>query len=151
MLMPSRPSTLMTTKRSQCSRSPSVSGLSFLRNVFLNFRISLTSMLVIKGWVAAIVPSVRRTFWNSSLLGGKMDARLLTSEGSSRSKHREMLNGQDAIHALKAESPLAIEEVGDVGLLEARLLCQTEAGGDRLPQCAPKEYFGGCPAELGIS
>jgi hypothetical protein len=39
-----------------------------------------------------------------------------------------MLNGQDAVHALKAEATLAIQKIGDVGLLEAGLLCQAEAG-----------------------
>ena len=39
-----------------------------------------------------------------------------------------MLDGENAIHTLKAEATLAIEEVGDMGLLEAGLLGETEAG-----------------------
>jgi len=35
-------------------------------------------MLVINDWVAAMVPSVNSTFSNSSPLGGRMEARLLT-------------------------------------------------------------------------
>src|ERR1017187_5082927 len=49
-----------------------------------------------------------------------------------------MLNGQDPIHALKAEATLAIEEVGDVGLLETRLLCQAEAGEVAFLNALPK-------------
>lgn len=39
-----------------------------------------------------------------------------------------MLNGEDAVHAFEAEAAFAIEEIGDVGLLEPGLLSQTEAG-----------------------
>ena len=39
-----------------------------------------------------------------------------------------MLDGKDFIHAFDAEPTLAIEEIGDVGLLEPSLLGQTEPG-----------------------
>ena len=41
-------------------------------------------------------------------------------------EHGKMLDSEDAVHALDAEAALAIEEVGDVSLLESGLLCQTE-------------------------
>ena len=39
-----------------------------------------------------------------------------------------MLNRQDFVHALEAETALAIEEIGDVGLFESGLLRQAETG-----------------------
>ena len=67
-----------------------------------------------------------------------MEARLLTSEGSSEIEHGKMLDGEDAVHALEAQAALAIEEVGDVSLLETRLLCQTEAGQVAFINALPK-------------
>src|ERR1039458_4470259 len=86
MLMASLASALMSTKRCQLERSPAVSAFSLRRKVFLNLRISLTFMLAMRGSVAAVEASVSRTFSNSSALGGRMEARLLTSAGSSRSR-----------------------------------------------------------------
>ncbi len=40
----------------------------------------------------------------------------------------KMLHGEDLIHALDAEAAFAVEEVGDVGLLESGLLREMEAG-----------------------
>ena len=40
----------------------------------------------------------------------------------------QMLNGKDLVHALEAETTLAIEEIGDVGLFESGLLGKSESG-----------------------
>lgn len=40
----------------------------------------------------------------------------------------EMLDGENAVHAFEAEAALAIQEVGDVSLLETGLLGQAKAG-----------------------
>src|SRR5438876_320418 len=56
------------------------------RKFFLNLMISLTFMRISSGSVAATLPSTIRTFWNSSSPGGGMLARLLISDGSSKSK-----------------------------------------------------------------
>ena len=40
----------------------------------------------------------------------------------------EMLDGENFVHAFEAEAALAIEEVGDVGLLESGLLGEAESG-----------------------
>jgi hypothetical protein len=40
----------------------------------------------------------------------------------------EVLRGEDAVEAFEGEGAFAVEEVGDVGLLEARLLGETAAG-----------------------
>ena len=40
----------------------------------------------------------------------------------------EVLDLEDFVHAFDAESALAVEEVGDVGLLESGLLGETESG-----------------------
>ena len=39
-----------------------------------------------------------------------------------------MLDGKDLVHAFEAQAALPIQEVGDMGLFESGLLCQTEAG-----------------------
>jgi hypothetical protein len=49
-----------------------------------------------------------------------------------------MLNGEDPVHAFEAEAALAIEEVGDVGLLEPGLLGQTEASEIAFVDTLPK-------------
>lgn len=63
------------------------------------------------------------------VIAGRQDGSALVDLGRVKKiQHGKMLNGQNPVHALKAEAALAIEEVGDVGLLESCLLCQTEAG-----------------------
>ena len=86
MLIPSRASIWMATKRSHWSRSLSSAGRNLRRKFFLNLMISLTFMLISSGSVAAMLASTIRTFWNSSSPGGGMLARLLISDGSSKSK-----------------------------------------------------------------
>ena len=83
---------------------------------------------MMSGSVAAMGPSTSRTLSNSSSVGGRMLARLLTSVGSMQVEHREVLHVQHFIHAFDAEAALAVEEVGDVGLLEAGLLRQADSG-----------------------
>jgi hypothetical protein len=51
-----------------------------------------------------------------------------------------MLDGQDPVHALEAQAALAIQEVRDMGLLESRLLCQTEAGQIAFINALPKSF-----------
>ena len=51
-----------------------------------------------------------------------------------------MLNGENAVHTFNAEAALTIEEVGDVSLLEAGLLCQTEAGQVAFLDALPKSF-----------
>src|SRR5579871_3612316 len=84
-LRASRESSLIRTKRCQAERSPWVSDLKLRRKFFLNLKMSRTRSAVMRGWVAE-EGSVSRAFSNSSELGGRMEARLLTSEGSSRSR-----------------------------------------------------------------
>src|SRR5207248_10923794 len=40
--------------------------------------------------------------------------------------HRKILRAQDSVHSLQAERSLAIQKVGNVGLLESGLLRQAE-------------------------
>ncbi len=42
-------------------------------------------------------------------------------------QYRKMLHGQHPVHALEAQAALTIQEIGDMGLLKASLLCQAEA------------------------
>ena len=39
-----------------------------------------------------------------------------------------MLNSQDFVHAFETQAPLAIEEVGNVGLFESGLLGEPQTG-----------------------
>jgi hypothetical protein len=39
-----------------------------------------------------------------------------------------MLDGEDPIHPLQTQAAFAIQEIGDMGLLETGLLSQTKAG-----------------------
>lgn len=48
--------------------------------------------------------------------------------GIEQVEHREALHLQDPVHAFQTEAALAVEKVGDVGLLESGLLGQVEAG-----------------------
>jgi hypothetical protein len=51
-----------------------------------------------------------------------------------------MLDGQNPVHALKAQAALAIQEVGDVSLLESGLLCQPEPGQIAFVDALPKSF-----------
>lgn len=63
------------------------------------------------------------------VIAGRQDGSALVHFGGVEEiEYGKMLNGEDAIHAFETEAALAIEEVGDVGLFEARLLGQAEAG-----------------------
>ena len=53
---------------------------------------------------------------------------LIDLGGVEQVKHGDVLHGQDLVHAFQAEAALAIEEVGDMGLLEAGLLGEVKAG-----------------------
>ena len=41
-------------------------------------------------------------------------------------EHGEVLHAQDFVHALQTQAPLAVEEIGDMGLFEAGLLRQAQ-------------------------
>lgn len=43
-------------------------------------------------------------------------------------EHREVLDVQDLVHTFEAESALAVDEVGNVGLFESGLLGEAESG-----------------------
>lgn len=59
--------------------------------------------------------------------GGKDGGTLVDFGGIEQIEDREMLDGEDFVHAFEAEAALAVEEVGDVGLLESGLLGEVEA------------------------
>ena len=59
---------------------------------------------------------------------GKDGGALIDLGGIEEVEYAEVLDGEDGIHAFEAEAALAVEEVGDVGLLESGLLCQPESG-----------------------
>ena len=58
--------------------------------------------------------------------------------GIEQIENGKVLNGKNAIHAFEAEAALAVQEVGDVGLLETSLLRQTEAGKIAILNAFPK-------------
>ena len=60
---------------------------------------------------------------------GRQDGGALVDLGGiEQIEHGEVLRGEDFVHAFEAEAALAVEEVGDVGLLESGLLGEVEAG-----------------------
>ncbi len=63
------------------------------------------------------------------VLGGRQDAGALVDLGGiDQVEHGEVLDIQDFIHAFEAEAALAVEEVGDVSLLETGLLGEAQSG-----------------------
>lgn len=60
--------------------------------------------------------------------GGQDGSAFVDFGGIEEIENGKVLNGEDAIHAFETEAAFAIEEVGDVSLLEPGLLGQTEAG-----------------------
>ena len=60
---------------------------------------------------------------------GRQDRGALVDFGGiEQVEHGKMLHREDFVHAFEAEAALAVEEVGDVGLLESGLLGEVEAG-----------------------
>ena len=49
-----------------------------------------------------------------------------------------MLNRENPVHTFETEAPLAIKEIGDVGLFKSGLLRQTQAGEIALLDALPK-------------
>ena len=60
--------------------------------------------------------------------GGKDGGTTVDLGGIEEIEDGEMLDRKDFVHALKTEAALAVEEVGNVGLLESGLLGETKAG-----------------------
>lgn len=60
--------------------------------------------------------------------GGDDRGAFIDFGGIEQIEDGEMLNGKDFVHALEAETALAIEEIGDVGLFESGLLGKSESG-----------------------
>lgn len=72
------------------------------------------------------------------IAGGEDGSALVDFGRIQKIEDREMLDGQDAIHTFETEAALAIEEIGDVGLFEPRLLRQTETGEVAFVNALPK-------------
>jgi len=60
--------------------------------------------------------------------GGKNGGALVDLGGIEEVEDGEVLDVEDLVHAFEGESALAVEEVGDVGLLESGLLGEAESG-----------------------
>ena len=62
--------------------------------------------------------------------------------GIEQVEDREVLDGENFVHALEAETAFAIEKIGDMSLFESGLLCESESGEfatiNALPQDFPK-------------
>jgi hypothetical protein len=59
--------------------------------------------------------------------GGDNGGALVDFRGIEQVEDGEMLNGKDFVHALEAETTLAIEEIGDVSLFESGLLSESKS------------------------
>jgi len=63
------------------------------------------------------------------VIAGRQDAGTFVDFlGIQQVEDGEMLNSQDLVHALETQAPLAVKEVGNVGLFESGLLGQAQAG-----------------------
>ena len=60
--------------------------------------------------------------------------------GIEQIEYGKMLDGEDGVHAFEAEAAFAVEEIGDVGLLESGLLGEPESGEFACFDALP-EYF----------
>jgi hypothetical protein len=58
---------------------------------------------------------------------GQDGGALVDFGGIEQVEHGKMLHGKNFVHAFEAEAALAVEEVGDVGLLESGLLGEEQA------------------------
>lgn len=77
------------------------------------------------------------------IVAGRQDGSALVHLGGvEQIENGKMLDGQDPVHALEAQTTLTIQEIGDVSLFKAGLLCQPEAGEvafiNALPKCFPQ-------------
>lgn len=74
------------------------------------------------------------------IVAGWHDAgALIDLAGINQVQHRDSLHGQNAIHGFQAEEALTIEKVGDMGLLEAGLPCQSQGG--KFPAADPLQQL----------
>ena len=60
--------------------------------------------------------------------GGDDGGTFVDLGGIEQVEDGKMLNGKDFVHALEAETALAIEKIGDVSLFESGLLGEAESG-----------------------
>src|ERR1017187_4482820 len=125
ILMASLESTLMRTKRCQAERSPWVSAFSLRRKLFLNLRISLTCMLVLRGSGGGVG---EEDIFKFVAAGRQNGGSLVYLGGIEQVEHGKMLHGEHFVHAFEAQAALPVQEVGDVGLLEFGLLGESKAG-----------------------
>ena len=138
--MPSRPSARMITKRSQSSRSPSISGRSLRRKLFLSFMMSFTFMLMITGWRAATAPSTSEHIVEVVVAGRSDAGALVDFAGIEQIQNGKALDIQHLVHAFDAQAPFAVEEVGNVGLLEAGISGQAQAGQFAFLDALPERF-----------
>ena len=105
----------------------------------------MTCMAVMTSRVAAVEGSVSRTLSNSSSLGDRMEARLLTSEESSKSRMGRCWKERTLFMPSMLRPRLAIEEVGNAGLFKSSLPGETDSGKfcclDAFPQDFTKITF----------
>ena len=69
-----------------------------------------------------------------------MEARLLTSAGSSKIEDGEVLDLEDFVHALEAQTAFAVEEVRDMGLFESSLFGEAESGQFTCIDAVPENF-----------
>lgn len=72
--------------------------------------------------------------------GRKNGGALVHFGGIEEIEHGKMLDLEDLVHALDAESTFAIEEVGDMSLFESRLLSKAEPGQFTCFDAVPEDF-----------
>ena len=126
--MPSRPSARIITKRSQSSRSPSDFGSQLAQEALLQLR-DLLHFHAHDHGLAGSDRAVNQQHVVEIIIAGRSDAGTLVDfAGIEKIQNRKALDVQHLVHAFDAQTPLAVEKVGDVRLLESGFVSQAKAG-----------------------
>src|ERR1700683_2564283 len=113
-------------------------GFQFFQKAFLEFK-DFLDVHAGDEWLGGSDGSVGQQDVLDLVIAGRHDRSALVNFGWVKQiQHRKMLDSQDPVHALEAQAALAIQEVGDVSLLESGLLRQPEPGQIAFVDALPK-------------
>ena len=137
----------MSTKRCQVERSPSVSAFSLLQEGFLELEDFFDVHAGDERLGGGGGGVGEQDIFKFVGAGGQDGGALADFGGIEQVEHGKMLDGENFVHAFEAEAALAVEEIGDMGLLESGLLGEVESGEfacfDALPEQLCEDYLAG--------
>src|SRR5580700_1708532 len=103
-------------------------GLQLLQKSLLEFQDFLNVHAGDKGLGGGDVAVGEENVLELVIARGQDGSAFVDFGGVEQIEHRKMLDGEDAVHAFEAEAAFAIQEVGDMSLLESSLFSEAEAG-----------------------